>query len=182
MSTTFLVSEPAILMWIVIPIIAAMLIGGVAAALFSFRVSKEKRAKLLATGTILLVAGGFVFYLSNPFEQNSIVVGNDSLQVSAPPYFNLNVSASQIDHAYVVNLASWNVSITTRTSGTAIGSFLSGYFKLSNGASADLLSDGQANLVVVMNSGTYVILGPTDFQTFLAAFNQSVTQAGSIQS
>jgi hypothetical protein len=178
-STTFLVSEPADLMLLLIGIVAVMLIGGVVVVMFSFKVSKEKRNKLIATGIILLVTGGFVFYLSNPYQQNSIMVGSGSVQVSALPYFNLNVSASQIKQAYVVNLSDWNVSISARTSGTALGSFNSGYFTLSNGASADLLSDGNTNLVLVLNSGAYVILGPTDFQTFLSDFNQSVTQASS---
>jgi hypothetical protein len=178
-STTFLLSEPAGLMLLLIGIVAAILIGGVVAVLFSFKVSKEKRNKLIATGIILFVTGGFVFYLSDPYQANSITVGGSSVQISAPPYFNLDVTASQIKQAYVVNLSDWNVSISARTSGTALGSFNSGYFTLSNGASADLLSDGNTNLVLVLNSGTYVILGPTDFQTFLSDFNQSVTQASS---
>jgi len=145
--------------------------------LVSFVMRKEQRTKLLALGLILLVAGAVVFYISNPAKQESITVGTGWVQAVAPPYFNINVTASQIERAYVVNLNDWNVSISTRTAGTAFGGFLAGYFKLSNGANAEVLTTGESDLVLVLQSGTYVVLGPADFQAFLTSFDQSVTTA-----
>jgi hypothetical protein len=177
---SFLVNRPAASVDIFIAIVLILLVPGFALVAVSFRMGREGRAKLLATGLVLLVAGGAVSYLSNPLAQNSVAVGHGSVRVQAPPYFDINITSSQIERAYVVNLTDWNVSITARTGGTALGSFRSGYFKLSNGASAELLTTGQSNLVLVLNSGAYVILGPEDFQAFLVAFDQSVTQAGTV--
>ena len=126
-------------------------------------------------GIVLLIAGAGAFFLTSPSHQNSITVSKGSVLVSTA-YFNLNVSASQISKAYVVSLSSWNITIASRTDGSALGLFHSGYFTLSSGVKADVLSRNDTNLVLVLTSGTYVILGPQDFQTFLSTFDQSVMQ------
>ena len=178
LSAAFPVNPPVSFAGFSVAIVLVLLATGAAFAVVSFRVSREKRYRLLAAGIILLVVGGGVFFISDPLEQNAVAVGNGSLRVTAPPYFDINITSSQIARAYVVNLTDWNVSITARTGGTAFGSFRSGYFHLSNGASAELLTSGQTNLVLVLKSGTYVILGPQDFQAFLSDFDRSVMQAG----
>jgi hypothetical protein len=138
-------------------------------------VGREKRLKLLAVGVVLLLAGGGVFFVSNPSHHDSIAVGSGSVRVSTS-YFTVNVTSGQISQAYVVNFSSWNVSISARTDGSALGSYRSGYFTLSNGAKAEVLTTGDTNLVVVLDSGTYLILGPSDFQPFLSSFSESVVQ------
>lgn len=172
-TTAFLVAPPAALADISWGALLALAIPGVILLLLALRGSKEKRLKLVAIGVILLLSGGFVFFLSNPFQQNSITVGTGSIRADAPPYFNLNITKGQIASLYVENLTTWNITISARTSGTALGSFDSGFFKLSNGANADVLTTGNTNLVIVLSSGTYVILGPQDFQSFLSDFEQS---------
>jgi hypothetical protein len=173
--TVFPVNEPALLSILVLGIVVVLIVVGAVLVIFSF-VGKKKRTQILVAGIVMLIAGAGVFFLANPSQQNSITVGNGSVLVSASPYFNLNVSASQISKAYVVSLSSWNITITSRTDGSALGSFLSGYFTLSNGARADVLTTEDTDLVLVLNSGTYLILGPTDFQPFLNSFSQSVVQ------
>jgi hypothetical protein len=171
----FQVAAPGGLADVVYGVIAALLIAGTVIALLSLRTGKEKRVKLLVVGVIILVAGGSVFVVSNPAQQDSIRVGSGSVGVSTS-FFNVNVTSNQISRAYVVNFSTWNVSITSRTDGSAFGSFLSGFFTLSNGAKAEVLTTEDTNLVVVLDSGTYLILGPSDFQSFLNSFSQSVMQ------
>jgi Bacterial PH domain len=171
----FQVAAPGGLADVVYGVIAALLFAGTVIALLSLRTGKEKRVRLLVVGVIILVAGGSVFVISNPTQHDSIRVGPGSVGVSTS-FFNVNVTSNQISRAYVVNFSTWNVSITSRTDGSAFGSFLSGFFTLSNGAKAEVLTTQDTNLVVVLDSGTYLILGPSDFQSFLNSFNQSVTQ------
>ncbi|MGD0636918.1 MAG: hypothetical protein ABSA72_02615, partial [Nitrososphaerales archaeon] len=175
MIVVFQVAPPAELAAVVYGVIAALLITGAAIALFSLKVGKEKRLKLLVVGVVVLVAGGGVFFVSNPTQQDSIGVGSGSVQVSTS-FFHLNVTPSQISRVYVVDLSNWNLSITSRTDGAALGEFRSGFFTLSNGARAEVLTTEDTNLVVVLNSGTYLILGPSDFQSFLNSFSRSVMQ------
>ena len=175
MVTVFPVHEPAILAILVLGIVVVLIVVGAVLAIFSL-LGKKKRTQILAAGIVMLIAGAGVFFLSNPSQPNSIAVGRGSVLVSASPYFNLNVSAGQISRAYVVSLSSWNITITSRTDGSALGSFLSGFFTLSNGARAEVLTTEDTNLVVVLDSGTYLILGPSDFQSFLNSFSQSVMQ------
>jgi hypothetical protein len=127
-------------------------------------------------GIVILISGGVVLFVSHPTGNDSIAVGQGSVKVSAS-YFNINVTVAQISHAYVVNLSNWNVSIATRNDGSALGSFRSGQFTLSNGAKAEILTTEDQNLVLVLDGGTHVILGPSDFQAFLSSFDQSVIQA-----
>jgi hypothetical protein len=175
MVMVFQVAAPAGLADVAYGIVAALLITGSAIALLSLRGGKERRVKLLVTGVVVLVAGAGVFFVSNPTQQNSIRVGSGSVQVTTS-FFNVNVTSNQISRAYVVSLSSWNVSITSRTDGSSFGSFRSGYFMLSDGAKAEVLSSEDTNVVVVLQSGTYLILGPSDFQAFLNSFSQSVAQ------
>ena len=172
----FQVAAPAGLADAVYGVVAALLITGAVIALLSLRAGKEKRVKLLVVGVVVLVAGGGVFFVSNPTHQDSIRVGLGSVQVSTS-FFNVNVTSNQISRAFVVNFSNWNVSITSRTDGSAFGSFHSGFFSLSNGAKAEVLTTEDTNLVVVLDSGTYLILGPSDFQSFLELV-QPVSDAG----
>ena len=172
--TVFPVTAPAVLAILSLGIIAVLIIIGVVLTIISL-IGKERRTKILAAGVVMLVAGAGVYFVTNPSHQNSISVGKGSVLVSTS-YFNLNVSAGQISKAYVVSLSSWNITIASRTDGSALGSFLSGYFTLSNGEKADVLSRNNTDLVLVLTSGTYVILGPLDFQAFLSTFDQSVMQ------
>ena len=158
-------------------IVGALVVAGAALVVFSL-LGKERRTKVLVAGVVILIAGAGVFLVSNPSRKDSVSVGNGSVLVSTA-YFNLNVSASQVSKAYVVSLSSWNITIAKRTDGSALGQFRSGHFTLSNGANADILSRNDTNLVLVLNSGTYVILGPQDFQGFLSAFEGSVMQVPS---
>ncbi len=128
---------------------------------------------LLVVGVVILVAGVGVFFVSNPSQQDSIKVGTGSIQVSTS-FFHVNVTSNQISRVYVVNLSNWNISITSRTDGSAFGSFRSGFFTLSNGAKAEVLTIEDTNLVVVLDNGIYLILGPSDFQSFLNSFSLSV--------
>jgi hypothetical protein len=171
---TFLANPPAVLTEIVVVVVVALLAVGAGMSLISLRMSKDKRLKLLVGGIIIMVSGAGIFFISDPSGQNTVAIGNSSLRVSAPPYFNLNLTSGQIGHAYVVNLNDWNISISSRTDGSALGSYDAGFFTLSNGASADVLTTGQSNLVLVLKSGTYVIVGPSNFQAFLSDFDQSV--------
>lgn len=163
---------PPILTTIVLGIIAVLVIVGLILVVSSF-VGRGRRVKMLAVGVVLLVTGAGVFFVTSPSHQNSISVGDGSVLVSTS-YFDLNVSAVQITKAFVVNLSTWNVTVSARTDGSAFGQFLSGYFALSNGAKADILSAGDTNLVLVLQSGTYVILGPQDFPPFITTFDRSV--------
>lgn len=173
MATVFVVTPPAGLSEFVYGVVLTLLIAGVVLALSSFKVGKERRAKLLVVGVIFLVAGAGVYFVTSPTQQDSITVNSGFIQVSTSQ-FDIQVPVAQIAHAYVVNLSDWNVSISSRTDGSAFGSYRSGYFALSNGAKAEVLTTGDANLVLVLNSGTYVILGPSDFQAFTNSFTQNV--------
>ena len=59
-------SAPAGLADVVYGAVAALLIAGAVIALLSLRAGRDKRIRLLIVGVILLVAGGSVFFVSNP--------------------------------------------------------------------------------------------------------------------
>jgi hypothetical protein len=179
LTTTFLVNPPAGLADVVYGIVVALLITGVLMALISFRVGKEKRSRLLVAGIVVIVAGAGVYFVGAPTQPSSITVNPGLVQVEASPFFNVQVPTAQISQAYVVNLTNWNISVSSRSDGSAFGSYLSGYFSLSNGAKAEVLSTGNTNLVLVLKDGTYVILGPSDFQAFLTSFDQNVMPVSS---
>ena len=94
----FQVAAPGGLADVVYGVIAALLIAGTVIALLSLRTRKEKRVRLLVVGVIILVAGGSVYVVSNPAQQDSIRVGSGSIGVSTS-FFNVNVTSNQISRA-----------------------------------------------------------------------------------
>jgi len=141
----------------------------------TLRTSKATRNKVVAFAVIivlLIVVPLFVFV--GPVARNSVTVSQGEFSASAPPFFSTTVRSDQIKEAFVVNLNTWNVTIAAKTSGTSLGDYNAGYFLLSNGATADVLTDGQTNLIVLTSSGLYFILGPSDFQAFVTDFSSQV--------
>src|SRR5208283_2257074 len=124
---------------------------------------------LIAVLVVLVAAVGLGFYVFNPGQPNSVTVTQGAFSVQTN-YFSAMLGTGQIKEAFVVNLATWNLTLSQRTFGESAGQLNDGFFQLSNGASADVLSDSQTNLVVVTTGGTYYILAPNDFQAFVSEF------------
>jgi hypothetical protein len=165
--------EAAILLsWIVIAAVA----GVALVVLVVVRYSKTSTKKLYAAVASLLVVGIIVFVLLNPFAQNSVTVSSGQISINAP-FISSTVHSDQIVQAYVVNLNSWNLSLSSRNVGTSLGTYDEGTFTLSNGAAADVMTNSNMNLVVKTTSGLYLILAPDNFQAFLSDFSSNVVPA-----
>lgn len=172
---TYLLPTPegaTVLSWIVITAIAGAAILVTAVSVRGH--AKMSRNRLYATLLILLVVGAVSFVLLDPLAQSSVTVTSGQLSVNAP-FVSVTIHPDQVAQAYVVNLNDWNLSLSNRVVGTALGSYYEGQFTLSNGAAADVLTDSAINLVVKTTSGQYLVLAPDDFQAFLSDFSANVT-------
>jgi hypothetical protein len=173
MISTFILQPPINLDIVSLSLIAVLLVFTVIAVTRALRY-KTRTNKVVAVVAVIIAVGGLGLYSYNPGPQSSVTVSPGALSVNAVGYFSTTVQASQVREAYVVNLGSWNVTLSSRTWGENVGELSVGFYRLSNGASADVLTDSQTNLVVVTTSGTYFILAPNDFQAFVAAFSSQV--------
>jgi hypothetical protein len=138
--------------------------------------SRTPKRFFLAFSLVLVLLGAVFFvFLVNPFAQSSFSVASDQLSVNAP-FISATIHTNQVAHAYVVNLTEWNVSISNKIIGdwNPSNPYIEGTFTLSNGASADIATNSDINLVVQTDTGLYVIMAPADFDAFVSDFNANV--------
>jgi hypothetical protein len=128
----------------------------------------------------MLVAGMGVFLLAGELR-TSVVIGERML-VQVPPFQSLSVGRSDVVRAYRVSDRTQDpgLRLAVRTNGTAVGSYLTGAFRLADGRSAVLMASGPACVVVELKDKV-LILAPNDLEGFvraLQAWGVTVAQDG----
>ena len=128
----------------------------------------------LVAGLLLMSVGAGVSYLSS--EPSTITVGAGYLGIRSPWGFgtgDLNVSSADVSAAYVSQIGAGNLSLSKQY-GTNDGALNIGVFTLGNGATAYVVSDNSTDLIVRLNSGSYLVLGTPDTSALASAFAQHV--------
>lgn len=181
LSTHFPLAPPAI-------VTISFLTLGVLTAMVAFLVwRKQGRAWLLthargswfATATGLLAAltvlTALLGFLAASAYLTSIEITRGKLVVAAPPLAHAVIYEEEIAEAFV---ADWDEDTSlrpvVRTAGTSIGSYKTGWFKLSNGSPALLVTSSSRNLCIRTTQGVYLLLHPEDFAELLEQFNNTL--------
>lgn len=146
-----------------------------------YRVARKGKLKgfraigLIVTFVIVAAAGLPIFLVENYAGGNATIsVGNAYIQISAPLIGSSNYTASDIKYAFVENLNSGNITLSQRTDGTSMGSLNEGYFTLSSGHAANVVSDNLTSIVLETASGPWVVLGTPNTGALAAYINAHV--------
>jgi hypothetical protein len=130
--------------------------------------SQRIAVSAIVVGVTLLVGALGVFFLVDDLR-TGVVVG-DQMVVETPPFAWVSVARGDIFRAYTVT--DWaqepDLAIAVRTNGTAMGSYLTGSFRLEDGRSAVLMLSGPACVVIELKDKV-LMLAPDDLDGFVRA-------------
>ncbi len=186
----FAVSYPLLFYAIDIAVVAVFVAIG---AFLAFRPLRHKytgrlyrRQKTIkGVGLAALAIGSLVFLcFSGALSPSpSVIVNGNQIVLSASPYVTRTVDAGMVRGAYITNIDSGNISLSTPGGanwGTATwGDFMLGKYTLNNRAPAYVVT-GQSEIVVMkLSDGSYLVMGPSDFSGFVSAlqttfFNRTI--------
>lgn len=137
----------------------------------------RKRSIVIIVVFALVAAGiGSVgFYLGkNTNSPAYITIGNGFIQVKSSETGTVNVTSSQITYAYVSNILTGNLTISSKQHGLSNSVDKIGVFTLSNGKTAYVISDSSKDILIQMNSGKYLIVGDSNITEIVSLFSQNV--------
>lgn len=152
---------------------AALLVVAVATGRHAKKVRKTF-AVLLIIGVAVILMGVLLFFASS--TPSTITVGSGYVNVQSPSFFgagNIKITSSQVASAYVGQIGSGNLTLA-KQHGTNYDHFNMGVFTLGNGKTAYVVSSNSTDLIILLNTGKYVILGTSDTTALAASFSQSV--------
>ncbi|RLE88151.1 MAG: hypothetical protein DRJ96_04685 [Thermoprotei archaeon] len=113
------------------------------------------------------VLGFIALILLSPAQ---IRVTRDEIVVRAYLLFSESASRGEVEEVKVVDLREdAGLKPTVRLSGTSLGGWRVGWFKLSNGSKAFMASLGDRVVALRKRDGTYLLLAPRDFDSFVEA-------------
>ena len=143
---------------------------------------KRHKTMNIKKGTIpaLIIAGlviSFAAVIVTPFgsgSQNSITIGDHYIMVSGQYIGNQNFTSGNIKYAFIENINSGNITLSTRNAGTSIGNYNEGRFTTNNGTTAYVITDNQTVLVVLTNSNIYLIIGSNNTESMAHYFSKEV--------
>jgi hypothetical protein len=169
-----------------VPTILLIVVAVVAAIHFFFpRESQPRLNKGLAAAIVvsLLVAGGLAANLLNP-SASSITVGQGQVSINMQGVGSMSFTAAEMKQAYVQNVGEGVLASMFKQVGTNVGDYNVGTFSLRNGATAYVVSDDASNVVVELNNGAYVVMGPPsdNFTAFVGYFSENVLQVANTSS
>jgi hypothetical protein len=132
-----------------------------------------RRAAFIIAGIILIGTGVGLYALGG--MPSTITVGSGYAYIQSPPLGtgNINVTSSEIASAYVAQIDSGNLTLSTRQWGVSIGNLNLGAFTLGNGKTANVVSNNPTDLII-LNNGQYVILGTSNTTSLATSFSQNV--------
>ena len=133
-----------------------------------------RRAAFIIAGIILIGTGVGLYALGG--IPSTITVGSGYVYIQSPPLGtgNINVTASEIASAYVAQIGSGNLTLSTRQWGVSIGNLNLGVFTLGNGKTANVVSNNPTDLIIQLNNGQYLILGTSNTTALASSFSQNV--------
>ena len=112
---------------------------------------------------------------------NTVTVGHGYVAINAHFLGKKNYSSSDFKYAFMENLNSGNVTLKVRTEGTSFGNVNEGYYTTSSGATAYVVSDNVTDVVALLSSGIYLIIGTNNTQAFASYFSSNVIPVSGIQ-
>ena len=133
-----------------------------------------RRAAFIIAGIILIGTGVGLYALGG--LPSTITVGSGYVSIQSPPIGtgNINVTSSEIASAYVAQIGSGNLTLSTRQWGVSIGNLNLGVFTLGNGKTANVVSNNPTDLIIQLNNGQYLILGTSNTTALASSFSQNV--------
>jgi hypothetical protein len=134
---------------------------------------------IMVIGAVIVVSGVLLFFAVN--ASSIIAVGPGYVNIESPSFSgagNMNISSDEIASAYVGQLGSGNLTLS-KQHGTNYDHFNVGIFTLGNGKTAYVVSDNYTDLIVLLKSGEYVILGTSDTDALATSISQLVYPIGS---
>jgi hypothetical protein len=133
-----------------------------------------RRAAFIIAGIILIGTGVGLYALGG--IPSTITVGSGYVYIQSPPLGtgNINVTSSEIASAYVAQIGSGNLTLSTRQWGVSIGNLNLGVFTLGNGKTANVVSNNPTDLIIQLNNGQYLILGTSNTTALASSFSQNV--------
>ena len=133
-----------------------------------------RRAAFIIAGIILIGTGVGLYALGG--LPSTITVGSGYVNIQSPPLGtgNINVTSSEIASAYVAQIGSGNLTLSTRQWGVSIGNLNLGVFTLGNGKTANVVSNNPTDLIIQLNNGQYLILGTSNTTALASSFSQNV--------
>lgn len=158
-------------------IILVVIAGGAALHYFFPRQGLPKLNKGSAVGIVLalLVGGGLAATFLNP-SAPTIAVGPGQVSISAQVIGTMSFQATDMKQACTQTVGSGLLASMFKQSGTNYGNYNVGTYSLDNGATAYVVSDNPSNVVVELDSGLYLVLGPpsSNFTGFVSYFSENV--------
>ena len=138
-------------------------------------VGRGTRRGAFIIGGIILIGTGVGLYALGGLP-STITVGSGYVYIQSPPLGtgNINVTSSEIASAYVAQIGSGNLTLSTRQWGVSIGNLNLGVFTLGNGHTAYVVSDNPTDLIIQLKNGDYVVLGTSDTNALATSFSQNV--------
>ncbi len=133
-----------------------------------------RRVRLGILGTLIGISL-VVWVLSWP-ATNTISVTPGEVSLHAWPYINVNIPVTDVKGAYVTQLGGGNFSLGFRTLGTSLGDYNVGLFQDSQGHSCYVISQGPHDLIVELNDGRCLVLGPSNLQALVSQFSADIRQ------
>ncbi len=133
-----------------------------------------RRAAFIIAGIILIGTGVGLYALGG--IPSTITVGSGYVYIQSSPLGtgNINVTSSEIASAYVAQIGSGNLTLSTRQWGVSIGNLNLGVFTLGNGKTANIVSNNPTDLIIQLNNGQYLILGTSNTALLASSFSQNV--------
>lgn len=131
--------------------------------------------RIFAILSVFIVAGAPLFALADfGGTSDTITIGHGEVNVTASMLGNSTYTASDISFAFVENVHTGNLTISSKNYGTKSGDLDVGKFTLSNGAGADVVTNNATSVVVLLNSGLYLILGCNNTALLAQDFSSNV--------
>lgn len=136
---------------------------------------RQTFAILIIIGIAVIGLGVWLYFAID--TPSTITVGSGYVSINSPSFSgagNLNVTSSEITSAYVGQIGSGNLTLSSRQHGTSNADFNVGVFTLGNGRTAYVVSNNSTDLIIQLDTGEYVILGTSNTDALATSFSQSV--------
>ena len=166
---TFTVDPPLVasaIQWIVVVIVVIAVV-----LVIIFKRGPQRKLSIVIVVAVLISTIAIVFLLV-PVSPSTITINQGQMSVSGSPFGTKSYTSSSIEKAYIAEIGKGNLTIS-RTAGTSLGSYHEGDYSL-NGASAYVISTNSTNLVVELTGGSYLVLSPPNFDSFISVFSANI--------
>jgi hypothetical protein len=137
-------------------------------------INKGVFTKMIVLFVALLMAGAIITFTTGSGGASKIEVGPHFIAINAQFIGSKNYTSSEIMYAYVENINSGNLTLGNRIEGSGLESYSEGIFTLSNGQTAYVIDISAIVLIVHLQNGNALVLGPSNTTALANYFNKNV--------